>query len=204
MRTLRSRRSQSAVRQAAQTRCGALRYSLVGFLLAALVACGPPATTSGELTPGESGQVTIRTDRAAYDATPIGREGSYRTYAMTVVAQFTNGMSRQLYLQRCYADTPYPIYGIVSAEEGREAAYNPVWACVGHGVPIIVLAGMTRTDSLRIVGPTAWDGRTKKPLGDLVGRFRLSYIVGTCRAVTGCEVPGRVHESNEFEVRLRP
>ena len=157
---------------------------------------------SGEATAGQSGQVTLRTDRAAYSARPIGGEGPYRTYAVTVVAQFTNGMSQPVYLQRCYPETPYPIYGIVAAEEGREAAYDPAWACVGHDLPIVVSAGQTRTDSLRIAGPNAWDGRTKEPIGNLVGRFRLSYVVGTCPSVTGCELPGPIRESNEFEVRL--
>jgi hypothetical protein len=181
----------------------AMRYSLVGLLFSAVVACGAPVATSGDVTADRSGEVTLRTDRAAYSATPIGGEGPYRTYAATLVAQVTNGMSRPVYLQRCYPETPYPIYGIVSAEEGREAAYNPAWACVGHDLPIVVSAGYTRTDSLRIAGPNAWDGRTKEPFGDLVGRFRLSYAVGTCRAVSGCELPGRT-ESNEFEVRLEP
>ena len=181
-----------------------MRHALVVFLLGALVACGPPVTPSGELTADQSGQVTLRTDRATYHASPTGGEGSYRTYAATVVTQFTNGMSRIVYLERCYPDTPYPIYGIVSAEKGREAAYDPTWACVGHDVPIVVLPGGIRRDSLRLVGPNAWDGRTNKPFGDLVGRFRLSYVVGTCRTVTGCEVPGRFRESNEFEVRLGP
>ena len=182
-----------------------MRYSLIGFLLVALVGCGSPVTTPGELTTDESGQVTLRTDREAYIASPVGGEVPYRTYEFTLVAQFTNGMSRSVYLQRCYPDTPYPIYGIASAEEeGGEAAYNPTWACVGHDVPIMVLAGMTRTDTLRIMGPNAWDGHTNQPFGDLVGRFRLSYMVGTCRAVSGCEVPGRFRDSNEFEVSLGP
>jgi hypothetical protein len=180
-----------------------MRYSLVGLLFSAVVACGVPEATSGDVTADQAGEVTLRTDRAAYSATLIGGEGPYRTYAATVVARFTNGMSRPVYLQRCYPETPYPIYGIVSAAEGREAAYNPSWACVGHDLPIVVSAGDTRTDSLRIAGPNAWDGHTKEPFGDLAGRFRLSYAVSTCRAVSGCELRGR-GESNEFEVRLGP
>jgi hypothetical protein len=176
-----------------------MRVSLAGLLFVSLVACGAPVA-SDELT----SPITLQTDRAAYSASLIGGEGTYRTYTVTVVAQFTNRTALPVYLERCYPDTPYPIYGIVSAEEGREAAYNPVWACVGHDRPIVVSGGKTRTDSLHLSGPNAWDGRTNQPFGDLVGRFRLSYAVGTCRAVSRCEVPGQVGESNEFEVRLEP
>ena len=181
-----------------------MRFSLAGLLFASLVACGAPVDSSDELTAGQSSQLTLQTDRAAYSASLSGGEGPYRTYAVTVVARLTNRTSRPVYLQRCYPDTPYPIYAIVSAEEGREPAYNPVWACVGHDQPIVVLAWHTRIDSLRISGPNTWDGLTNKPLGDLVGRFRLSYSVFTCPSVRGCEVAGRVGESNDFEVRLEP
>lgn len=163
-----------------------------------LVACGTPVDSDELIS-----QVTLQTDRAAYSASSIGGEGTYRTYTVTVVAQFTNGLLRPVYLERCYPDTPYPIYGIVSAEEGREAAYNPVWACVGHGRPIVVSGGQTRIDPIHLSGPNAWDGRTNQPFGDLVGRFRVSYAVGTCPSVNGCAVAGRV-ESNDFEVRLEP
>jgi hypothetical protein len=184
-----------------------MRYSLFGLPIGALVAligCGASVPTFGDVGADQDTRVTLRTDRAAYGASVAGGEGSSRRYAVTLAAQLSNGLSVPLYLQRCYPDTPYPIYGVVSAEEGREAAYNPVWACVGHGSPIVLRAGETRTDSLRVLGPNAWDGHTNMPFGDLVGRFRLSYAIGTCRGVVSCELPGGSIESNEFEVRLEP
>jgi hypothetical protein len=156
---------------------------------------------SGGGSADQGGQVSLRTDRAAYTASLSGGKGLYRTYRFTLVAQFTNGMAEPLYLERCYPTTPYPIYAIGSAAEGREAAYNPAWGCVGNDGPIVVLAGETRTDSLRVTGPNSWDGRTNEPFGDLAGRFRLSYMVGSCRAVSGCKLPNPV-ESNNFDVRL--
>jgi hypothetical protein len=179
-----------------------VKYSVVGFLFAALMACESSVAPSDGVTADQAGQVTLRTDRTAYSATPIGGEGPYRTYAFTLMAQFTNGMSRPVYLERCYPDTAYPVYGIGAGADGPAAAYDPAWACVGHDAPIVVLAGQTRTDSLRITGPNAWDGRTEEPFGDLVGRFRLTYVVGTCRAVRGCALPGRGSESNEFDIHL--
>lgn len=181
-----------------------MRVALAVLLSGFVAACGAPVATSDELTAGQSSQLTLQTDRAAYSAGFIGGEGPYRRYTVTVVARFTNKTSRPVYLERCYPDTPYPIYGIVSTEEGREAAYSAAWACVGHDRPIVVSLGETRTDSLHISGPNTWDGHTNQPSGDLVGRFRLSYAVGTCPSVYHCEVAARVSESNDFEVRLEP
>ena len=183
-----------------------MRYSPFGLpvALVALIACGASVPTSGDVTADQEGQVTLRTDRAAYQATLVGGEGSYGPYALTLAAQLSNGLSVPLYLQRCYPDTPYPIYGIVSTEEGRIAAYDPVWACVGHGHPIVVSPGRIRTDSLQVLGPNSSDGQTNMPFGDLIGRFRLSYLIGTCRAVSSCQLPGGSIVSNEFEVVLGP
>jgi hypothetical protein len=198
--------NEHTARQQHLPECRAMRYSLFGLpiALAALMACGASVPTSGDVTADQEGQVMLRTDRATYQASLVGDEGSHGRYAITLAAQLSNGLSVPLYLQRCYPDTPFPLYGVVNAEEGREAAYNPFWACVGHGEPIVLSAGKTRTDSLQVLGPNAWDGHTNMPLGDLVGRFRLSYEIGTCRRVVTCELPGGAIESNEFEVRLEP
>ena len=183
-----------------------MRYSPLGLpvALATLIACGASVPTSGDVTADQEGQVTLRTDRAAYQATLAEGEGSYGRYAVTLAAQLSNGLSVPLYLQRCYPDTAYPIYGVVSTEEGRTAAYDPVWACVGHGRSIVVSPGEIRTDTLQVLGPNSWDGHTNVPVGDLAGRFRLSYLIGTCRAVVSCQLPGGSINSNEFEVVLGP
>jgi hypothetical protein len=165
-------------------------------------ACGAPLATSGDPVADRLGELALRTDRTVYRAVAAGGDDPYHTFAFTLVAHLTNRTSAPVYLERCYPDTPYPIYTVVSTQEDVESAYAPVWACVGHDHSITVRPGETRTDSLRITGPNAWDGHTRQPFGVLAGRFRLSYTVGTCPAVTGCEVPGRVRESNEFEVRL--
>jgi hypothetical protein len=178
-----------------------MRYALSGFLVAALVACTSSVAPSGAVSEHEPLPIRLRTDRAAYTASLSGGEGFYRTYRFTLVAQFTNGMSDPVYLERCYPTTPYPEYAIASDAVGRESAYNPVWACVGHDAPIMVLAGETRTDTLRVTGPNSWDGRTNEAFGDLAGRFRLSYVVGSCRAVSDCELPQAV-QSNDFDVQL--
>lgn len=150
-----------------------------------------------------TGQVALSTDRASYLAVSDGSDGPYRTYMVTVVSRFTNGLTRPVYLERCYPDTPFPIYGVVPAEGVIEAAYNPVWACVGHDRQFVVKSGATRTDTLRLHGPNGWDGRTHEPFGTLVGRFRLSYSAGSCPEVIRCPVSGATG-SNAFEIQLMP
>jgi hypothetical protein len=181
-----------------------MRYSLFSLLLFAAVACENPAASSRALSLDELSDLTLTTDRNLYTATPVSGAGSHRMYGFTVMAQFTNRLSRPVYLERCYPSTPIPIYGVVPVEGQVEAGYDPVWACVGHDSPIVVGAGETRTDSLRIVGPNAWDGHTKEPLGTLVGHFQLRYAVGACPEVDGCGGGTRSRGSNNFEVRLEP
>jgi hypothetical protein len=181
-----------------------MRSPLARLLLLAITACEGPLGTAREPTVEELRDLALGTDRNLYEATLVGGEGSYRTYALTMVARFTNGMDRPVYLGRCLADTDSPIYGVLSAEPALEAGYDPVWACVGHDHPIVVGAGETRVDTLRIAGPNAWDGHTKEPLGTLAGRFQLSYRVGACPEVYRCGVSQSLVESSEFEVRLKP
>jgi hypothetical protein len=181
-----------------------MKLHLAGVFFLAIAACESPVATSRDLTLEELSDLTLRTDSTTYTATLIGGEGSYRTYGVTLVARFTNGTSRPVYLDRCYPGTPYPIYGIVSSEPSLESAYNPVWACVGHDQPIVVRAGETRTDFLQIAGPNMWDGHTKEPMGALVGRYRLTYSVNSCADGYPCDVSARIRGSNEFEIRLAP
>jgi hypothetical protein len=181
-----------------------MRSHLAGLLLLASAACEGPTAEPHGLTVGDLRDLTLRTDRNLYEATFLRGEDTYRTYALTVVARFTNTTDQPLYLSRCYPATSYPIYGVVSINADQEAGYNPVWACVGHDHPIVVGSGETRVDSLRIAGPNAWDGSTKEPFGTLTGRFRLSYPIATCPDVYGCRALSSSVESNDFEVRLKP
>ena len=181
-----------------------MRSHLAGLLLLASPACEVPTAEPPGLTVEDLRDVKLRTDRNLYEATFLDGEGTYRTYALTVVARFTNGTEQPLYLSRCYPTTSYPIYGVVSTNADLEAGYNPAWGCVGHDHPILVGRGETRVDSLRIAGPNTWDGYTKEPFGTLTGSFRLGYSISACREVYGCGPTPSWVESNEFEVRLKP
>jgi hypothetical protein len=121
-----------------------------------------------------------------------------------VVARLTNRSSQTVYLERCYPDWSYPIYGVETVGSDQDAAYDPAWGCVGHDHPIVVTAGETRTDSLQLTGPNMWDGHTHIPLGTLIGRFRLSYPLRMCPGEDDCSLSQVSVSSNDFEVRLAP
>jgi hypothetical protein len=181
-----------------------MRSHLAGLVLLASAACGAPTSENHGLAVEHLSELTLRTDRNLYEATFSGGEGTYRTYAFTVVARLTNGTDQALYLSRCYPDTSYPIYAVAATNAGVEAGYNPVWACVGHDHPIVLGRGETRVDSLRIAGPNAWDGYTNQPFGALTGAFRLGYSIAACPDAYGCGAMPVSVQSNDFEVRLKP
>ena len=87
--------------------------------------------------------------------------------------------------------------------EGEEAAYSPVWACVGHDKAIPVQPGETRVDALHISGPNTFDGVTGLPFGVLEGKFQLGYQVRLCAEDDStCSSVDAAGRSNLFEVRL--
>lgn len=147
----------------------------------------------------------LATDQASYVARYQGGEGSYRQYGFTIVARFQNRTGEPVYLDRCYPDTPVPIYGVEfvdGAGGARESGFDPIWACVGHESQVVVRPGDTRVDTLRIHGPNSWDGRTGVPSGTLEGSFRLVYQAGSCREVFRCFLPREARSSSVFEVRV--
>lgn len=147
----------------------------------------------------------ITTDRDAYTATHVRDEGTYRQYGFTLIARFQNRTGDAIYLDRCYPDASRPIYGVelLGATRPLESGYDPVWACVGHDNPIVVQPGAERVDTLRITGPTSWDGRTGEAMGRLEGRFRLVYQASSCPREARCPLPEEMRRSNPFEVTVR-
>ena len=149
----------------------------------------------------------VITDKTLYIARPAVADCTETgcSYTFTVKASYTNHTDRPLYLARCYPDSPTPIYGVrLIAPRGEgEAAYNLAWGCVGHDEAIEVLPGETRTDTLDLWGPNAFDGETGEPYGELEGDFQLNYQVQICpeEDVT-CGLVYAAGSSNLFEVRL--
>ena len=135
------------------------------------------ASCSGVNEPlsGNFGEPGLTTDASEYTAHVIDDGFGPSRYSFQVIARFHNATSSTIYLARCYPDTPYPIYGVSAVGEPPSAggaAYDPVWACVGHDRQIAVPAGSTRTDTLTIAGPNAFDGITHVGIGRTEGRFR--------------------------------
>jgi len=189
---------------------GMKRLLMTGIVVSPSLACTTatdPATLSGG--PPVTGEALL-TDATFYHATYRRGEGSYREYGFGVVARFTNRTSAPVDLGRCLPDSPTPIHGVVLAgaddagSDGTGSAYSGAWACVGHDQPFVVQPGQTRVDTLQIIGPNSFDGRTGQPFGTLVGRMRLVYDVRACRGDGPCEADAEMGRSNEFEVRLAP
>ncbi|MEW5928782.1 MAG: hypothetical protein AB1941_15070 [Gemmatimonadota bacterium] len=167
--------------------------------LLALAGCG------SLLDPGAD-DAALRSDETSYAARHQAGEGWHRRYGFTLVARFENRTGGTVHLDRCYPDWPHPTFavGLVGAAGSPPgSAYDPVWACVGHDSPIVVLPGETRVDTLRILGPSSWDGRTLEPQGAFDGRFRLVYKAsGGCRDHLRCPLSRESSISNAFEVRV--
>ena len=174
---------------------GITRLFLVGLLLSG---CGPSPAPVDDSYP-------VTTDRTVYTARPLFPcTAANCAYGFTVVASYENRTDRPLYLARCYPDSPTPIYGVrVVDPEDEEAAYSPVWACVGHNWAIPVQPGETRVDTLEVVGPNAFDGETGVPFGVLEGEFYVSYQVQICpEEDLRCFLVDAAGYSNNFEVKL--
>jgi hypothetical protein len=87
----------------------------------------------------------------------------------------------------------------------QRSGYDMAWACVGGVPPAVVLPGEERTDTLRIMGPSAYDGITHEPLGVLQGRFQIGYDTQGCASSDpSCSLAGSYIRSNVFDVRLAP
>jgi hypothetical protein len=154
---------------------------------------------------------TFTTDSVSYTARPTGRAGRSIQYAFTVIAQLENRGDVPVYIPRCYPNSPQPLYSVEPEDTAGAAqqrmqnrpAYDQIWACVGHDYPFEVWPGTTRVDTLRLVGPTAWDGRTGEGIGRVEGRFRLGYHGGVCRRRSDlCRRPDSTWYSNAFSVRV--
>jgi len=101
---------------------------------------------------------SLRLDRSEYSATCLRGQGNTCSYAFTLVATYENRTPDTLYVSRCYPTDPTPMYGIETVGDTTEdAAYDPVWACVGHDSPIVIAPHAARVDTLRIEGPNASD-----------------------------------------------
>ena len=181
------------------------RRALTTLTTLGALALAPPGCTT-PLNPDAGEEAALRVDRDRYVAARVGGEGRQLRYGFQVIARFENRSARTLYLARCYPDSPTPIYGVrlVDGTDRWGSAYDGAWACVGHDEQIEVRPGAARTDTLQLIGPGAFDGRTGEAFGTLVGRMRLVYEVQSCRGDGACRLDRRAGESGTFTVELSP
>jgi hypothetical protein len=173
----------------------------------------------------QRGREAIQTDTTRYEARYHSGSDEYVIYSFAVVARFTNTSDRDIYLDRCFPDSPIPIYGLIAVVPENEwgSAYSPTWGCVGHDRQFRVLPRETRIDTLLISGPNGWevqcdsllsDGTCayprevqrhmkRVPVGTLEGAFRLRYNGAYCPD-DHCQerVPPEYLQSNPFVVEL--
>jgi hypothetical protein len=144
----------------------------------------------------------LRLDRSEYSATCRRGKSNTCSYAFTLVATYENRTPDTLYVSRCYPTDPTPMYGIEMVDDTTEdAAYERVWACVGHDSPIVIAPHAARVDTLRIEGPNAADGKTNAPMGKFDGEFRLLYNVSSCQpGRSRCQLLPEWERSRTFRV----
>ena len=172
-----------------------------GLALAAAGCSDPGAPDSRAGFLSARADAVLTTDSSKYTATYLRGEGSSRTYGFRVVARFENRTRRTLYLQRCYPDSPGPVYSLRGvSQDAWGSAFNPVWACVGHDQQIEVPAGESRTHTLLLRGPNSFD-RTGQHFGSLVGPMQIAYSVQGCRGDGECRLDDLV-VSDPFTVEL--
>ncbi len=150
-------------------------------------------------TLGPDPNAPIQTDRLTYVATYEQGEGTYRTYSFTLITHFANPTPDPIYLERCSPTSPRPIFGVPLLNPALESAYSLPAACLGHHNPIRVAPGETRTDTLRITGPYAFDGVSGAPLGYLEGRYRILFP-RSCEDRLNCPLNQPPYLSNAFEI----
>lgn len=152
-----------------------------------------------------SENILFQTDQREYVAS-LESSDSWPRYTFTVIAHFKNNSDQTIYLDRCYGDSPQPIYSVnlMNKESSERSAYNGAWACVGHNNPIAVKSGAVRTDTLQITGPNSRSNEDNGIDDILEGSFRIKYQMQTCRNTDGedCTLPDSLSYSNEFKVQL--
>jgi len=173
-----------------------MRRSLAPVAAALACACGSVTASSSEtlLTPGSG---SLATDRTVYSAHAL--DGAPGRYGFVVAATLTNLSTDTVFLERCTPDAAHPVYSVVNDEAGGgRPAYDPAWACVGHDRQIAVAPHESRTDELTL------DVGVPAPANvALAGRFRIRYIVQSCRGSGNCPAPSW-GLSNAFDVQPRP
>jgi hypothetical protein len=192
--------------------------------LGGVAACTRPAERppSGARTPPTSGAgahaaaprdtdraYEFTTDSLLYTARHHRGTTPSRQYDLTVFARYRNLRRAPVALTRCFPEDRTPLYGVRDAAAdtagGRAAgaAYDLMWGCVGLREHLVVAAGGTREDTLRLVGPTGWT-QEGRPIGEVEGTFYLTYHLAPCPPPLTCAADSAHQRSTTFRVVRAP
>ena len=148
---------------------------------------------------------SLQLDKTEYRAVCVRAIADACTYRFQVVARYHNPTTDTLYLSRCLPGDTTPEYGIgieAVTESTEDTAYDPIWACGEHDFPVVVAPNGTRVDTLQLVAPNSFDGKTHAPLGIFEGELRLIYYVSHCfRGRQKCQRLPEGERSQAFRVR---
>lgn len=134
----------------------------IGLTLLLPAACREPTSPSLDV-------VLVASD-TAFVATALG----YGSFEIRIPITTINRGARSVELETCGPGPGAPVY-LVGGGNAGESAYNPAWACTGGG-GVVLRAGETRVDTLRLFGPTARRG--SEYLGSLEGWMHVGYVSG--------------------------
>jgi len=177
--------------------------TLLSTAALALVGCAAevPApteqlSTDGPAFTGPPPSLTL--DRMSYVA--VGDSNvARRQWRFAIVATLRNDAAEVLYPATCDGRTPMVNLGSYSSG----SAYEPVDACVGlAGIELQPYA--VRVDTISIVGPSIFDGKTGVGYGALSGTLALSYTLATCTDVDRCRAGIVSATSGPFTVTALP
>ena len=164
------------------------------------LACRDATGLPRDLGPVPDG--SLMTNATSYVAERIAGSTRPVRYRFAVITRFQNRSAAAVYLDRCFPDSPQPIYGIgVADSSGRESAYAPFWACVGHNNQFEVLPGAVRVDTFVVEGPNMFDEVKQQAIGATTGKFRLSLSLRGVPGESAPQLPGTLGVSNAFIVR---
>jgi len=152
----------------------------------------------------------IQIDQDVYHAELTSINSNFRpVYEFEIVARYQNLTDQTLYFESCSENANRPFGGLklLTPGEKTQSAYSEV--CAGFGF-VGIEPGESRSDTIRISGPSTWKFGTNEPLGETEGVYRLEYpLAHTCLNEEGTFVGDncRMQESdipasNEFDVKL--
>jgi hypothetical protein len=141
------------------------------------------------------------TDATTYLARRSDRGVTVR-YTFDVISRFENRGPVTLYLGRCRPDSPKPLFTVALVEPaGVRSGYASAWPCVGHDRQFEIRPGDVRTDTLHVIGPNMFDGRTRQPMGVTEGNFHLYFDVRLAPGDGAKAAPDDERYSNTFVVK---